>query len=285
MSSSMSPQVFSILSALVEERLGLHYGFDDLEIFGEKVTARARVAGFESALDYYYYLRYDAGGVTELDLLADALVVGETYFFRELEPLRAAITQVVVPAVRARGTARIWSAACATGEEALSVAMLLEEAGVDAQCRILATDLSARALARARDGIYGGRSMRSLPPHPPPAGMTPALAAVAERSLVHEAAQRVRAARTLTERIELQQLNLLDASAIAALGRFDLVLCRNVLIYFADATITRVLDALAGALETDGRLLVGASESLLRFGTVLSCEERGGAFLYRRQAS
>ena len=76
-------------------------------------------------------------------------------------------------------------------------------------------------------------------------------------------------------------MNLLDAAEVTAVGAVDLVLCRNVLIYFADATIGRVVTQLGAQLRPEGRLAVGASESLLRFGTLLACEEVGGAFFYR----
>jgi chemotaxis protein methyltransferase CheR len=280
----LSPALFTILSTLVEDRLGLHFNQDDRELFAAKVAARAREAGFESGLDYYYFLRYDPGANVELDALADALVVGETYFFRELDALRASTTHVVAPIIASRGTARIWSAGCATGEEPLSLAMVLEEAGLLDRCRIIATDISTRALSKAREGSYGTRSLRVLPPNSPPAGFTERLGAIAERSLVREGASRAQVARSLTHVVDFRQLNLIDDAAVAALGSFDLVLCRNVLIYFADATVKRVVSSFAKALRADGRLLIGASESLLRFGTVLQCEERGGTFFYGRGA-
>src|SRR5687768_10123504 len=120
-----SPQLFAILSGLVEERVGLHYGPSERDLFLDKVQVRALEVGFDSLLDYYYYLRYDDPNGTELDQLAEALVVHETYFFRELEPLAVAVDDVIGPRVAAGQRARIWSAACATGEEPLTAAMLL----------------------------------------------------------------------------------------------------------------------------------------------------------------
>ncbi len=284
MSKPLSPQLFAILSALVEERLGMHYAAEDLEIFSDKVSGRILEAGFDSALDYYYFLRYDAAGAVELDALADALVVGETYFFRELDALRAGVTEVLVPAVVKRGRARVWSAACATGEEAVSLALLLDEAKIRDRTDLVATDVSARAIGRAREGSYGNRSLRALPPNKPPPGFTEVLQRLTDVTLLREGA-RARVERSVISGIDYQQLNLLDDGAVAALGMFDLVLCRNVLIYFADATVKRVVQSLSRALRADGRLIIGASESLLRFGTMLRCEERGGAFLYARDGA
>jgi len=284
MTTTLSPQLFAIFSALVEEELGIHYAIDDAAIFADKLDGRAREAGFEGLLDYYYFLRYDAKAAVELEALADALVVGETYFFRELEPARAAIEHVLVPAVRRSGRARVWSAACATGEEPLSLAMLLEEVGIADRTEIVATDLSKRSLTRAREGIYRSRSLRALPPAPPPPGFTSQLGAIAARVMTREASG-VRIHGPLVATIDYRHVNLLDHAAVRALGRFDLVLCRNVLIYFADPTVLRVIESLAAALTDEGRLLIGASESLLRFGTALGCEERGGAFLYGRRST
>jgi chemotaxis protein methyltransferase CheR len=281
MSKPLSPQLFAILSALVEERLGIHYSAEDLELFSDKINARALEAGFENALDYYYFLRYDAAAASELDALADALVVGETYFFRELDALRAGIAHALVPAVSRRGRARVWSAACATGEEPVSLSLLLEEAGILDRVEIVASDVSARALAKAREGVYSSRSLRVLPPNAPPPGFSEALGKLAGRAIVREGT-RAHVDRSIVDKIDYKQLNLLDDGAVAALGSFDLVLCRNVLIYFADATVKRVVSSLSRALDEEARLIIGASESLLRFGTMLRCEERGGAFLYAR---
>jgi len=282
--ATLSPQLFAILSALVEERLGLHYSREDSEIFGDKVLDRAREAGFESALDYYYFLRYDPAAAPELDALADALVVGETYFFREVDSLRAAVEHAVKPAVAQSGRARIWVCASATGEEPVSLSLLLQDAGIREECEIVATDLSLRALAKAREGVYGSRSTRALPPTPTPAALSPSLLALAEARIVRHGS-RVEVSRSVVDAIDYRRMNLLDEAAILQLGQFDLIVCRNVLIYFADTTVKRVVTTLARAMRDDARLLVGASESLLRFGTVLRCEERSGAFLYAKEGT
>jgi chemotaxis protein methyltransferase CheR len=281
MSKPLSPQLFAILSALVEERLGIHHGAEDLEIFSDKVLSRAAEAGFESALDYYYFLRYDAAAVVELEALADALVVGETYFFRELDALRAGVTHALLPAIAERGRARVWSAACATGEEPVSLALLLDEASIRDRTEIVATDISARAIARAKAGSYANRALRVLPPNPPPPGFSEQLRMLSDVTIFRDG-PKAQVARSVIAGIDYRQLNLLDDGAVAALGTFDLVLCRNVLIYFADPTVKRVVGTLASSLNESGRLIIGASESLLRFGTMLRCEERGGAFLYAR---
>ncbi|MDI3287939.1 protein-glutamate O-methyltransferase CheR [Polyangium sp. 15x6] len=269
----ISPQVFAILGALIEEKLGIHYGPLDKDLLGDKVALRAVEAGFDSLLDYYYYLRYDPAGPAELDALADVLVVGETYFFRELDQLEAMMREILIPLAEAGGArkARVWSAACATGEEPYSMAMILAERGLLDRVEIVASDVSARSLAAARAGEYGPRSLRSQVKVPPFAWR-----------FLQKNDGRIVVSEEIRRAVDFRRLNLLDGDAIEKLGLFDVIVCRNVLIYFQDATARRVIDALTGVLVPNGALLVGVSESLLRLGTALRCEERGGAFVYRK---
>ena len=269
--TAASTPVLAILSALVEERTGLHYGLLDRALLADKAGLRAAEAGFESLLDYYYFLRYDAGAATEMDALVDALVVGETYFFRELPPLEVLADHA--EALVSRGVRpRIWSAACASGEEPLTLAMLLDARGLLGEIDLVASDISPRALERARRSRHGPRSLRD--------GAPPALV---ERYLRREPDGAIHVRAGLAEAISWRRVNLQDPAQVAAVGPAHAVLCRNVLIYFSDETAAKVVERLADALHPGGLLLVGISESLLRYGTNLLCEEHGNVFLYRRQ--
>lgn len=270
--TSLSPQLFAIFTRLIEDACGIHYAAADRELLGLKLETAAEAAGFPGLLDYYYRLRYDDQTGAELRALVEALVVHETYFFRELPPLVQVVDTHLVPLVASAGRARVWSAACSTGEEPYTLAMLLAERGILDRVEIVASDISEPALAKARAGAYRGRSLRD--------GHPPALAArYLERTGTGFAVvPRVR------EAVRYQRHSLLDTGAFAGLGHFDAILCRNVLIYFADATVQAVIDRLADRLTPHGLLTVGVSESLLRYGTTLVCEERGGSFFYRRAA-
>ena len=269
LSLSLSLQVFAILSALVEERTGLHYDLRELSLFAERVSARATERGFESLLDYYYFLRYDDAAEAEFALLADALVVNETYFFRELSPLKVVVSELLPPLL-ARGTRpRIWCAACSSGEEPLTLAMLLDEAKILDQVTIVASDISARVLAQAKDGVYRRRSLRSLPP------------GVLGRWLEGDE-NGARVAPHIARAVSWRRVNLVDEREPLELGTFDVIICRNVLIYFRDQTIEKVVERFWRQLAPGGHLVVGASESLLRFKVPFACHEQGGAFFYRR---
>ena len=267
---SLTPQLFSILTGLVEERTGISYSLAEKEIFAMKVSARALEAGFDSLLDYYYYLRYDEGSAQEFDALVDALVVNETFFFRELEPLRVIVDTILVPRVQGGQRARVWSAACSTGEEPLTLAMLLAAAGVLSSVEIVASDICPRVLDRARSGRFGPSTVKRAP-MPPFA-----------RPFVQVEETGATVSSELVRAISWKQLNLMDSAAIAALGVLDVILCRNVLIYFRDQVAKRVVSSLTAQLAPGGVLCVGVSESLIRLDTPLVCEERRGVFLYRK---
>lgn len=270
MSPKLVPQVFAITSRLIEDETGLHYGLEDSELLADRLAARAGELGLDSLLDYYYFLRYDERGNEELQRLVETLVVHETYLFRENESLSVLIRSIVPAMLRTKARLRLWSAACATGEEPYTLALMLSEDGLLDRVDVLATDISHRALVKARGGAYSGRSLRALPD------------AVRRSPWLEEHSGGVRVVEALRARIDWRRLNLMDGGAIATLGLFDVVLCRNALIYFSDATVARVAASLFEAIRPGGLLLVGASESLLRFGTLFDCEEHGGSFFYRR---
>ena len=271
-SLTLSPQLYVLFSTLVEEASGIQYGPSDQELFASKLADHAIDQGFASLLDYYYRLRYDDRDGLETRRLIESLLVHESYFFRELPPLIELVDNHLAPMIKRRGRARVWSAACAGGEEPFTVAMLLDERGLLHHVDIVATDLSAAVLARAAGGRYSRRALRDG--HPP---------STAVRYL-ETSPQGVSVAPRIRSSVRFQRLNLIDAQAIAALGQFDVVLCRNVLIYFHELRVVSVVEHLGSALRPDGILAVGVSESLLRFGTSLICEERNGSFFYRRAA-
>jgi chemotaxis protein methyltransferase CheR len=208
-----------------------------------------------------------AGDRRAVACLVEHAVVGETYFYRHPDQLAAVAHELLLRQPLDRPL-RIWSAGCATGEEPYTLAMLLLEAGRAASGdRILATDVSARALEGARAGRYGEWSMRRLDP--------------ALRSRFFRPTGRALAvADEVRGRIEFRRHNLVTA---AAPGQgFDLVVCRNVLIYFSAATAAAVLERLVAALRPGGWLVVAPVEIPLLAGQDVERRELGGVTLWRR---
>ena len=251
----------------------MHYGLAERDLLIDKVWSRAQEAGFDSLLDYYYFLRYDEAGEQEFARLVEQLVVGETFFFREFSQLNLLVSSILEPMVKSGKRPRVWSSACASGEEVLSVAMLLADRGLLHEVDLVASDISERALKRARLGRFGRRSVRDNP-----------VPRITDRWLQMDGETYV-IARELIDAVDFRHLNLTDEQARWPVDNYDVVLCRNVLIYFSDETVQKVVHRLARALKPEGVLFVGISRSLLRFPTTLNCEERNGVFLYGKPAS
>jgi len=261
-----------VLLDLVHERTGLFFGNGRGELFAERMAPLVVERGFRSFLDLYYLLKYDEGGSCEgWSQVLDALSVPETYFWREIDQIQAVAHRVVPElARRSRAPIRIWSAPCATGEEPLTIAIALEEAGWfdRAWIEIHAGDGSPTAIAKARAGRYRQRSMRVLPPE------------LREKYFVAEGD-------TFTPRPELSRristwsvVNLMQPQEIAPFARSPIVFCRNAFIYFSPQSVRRVVDHLAAEMPAPGYLCVGASESLLNVTTRFTLEEIDGAFVY-----
>jgi chemotaxis protein methyltransferase CheR len=264
------PLIYPVFSGLVEDILGFRYESSAREILLEKLEVAAADEGFDSLFDYYYFLRYDVGGAASLQRLIEHLVVPETYFFRELPPLEWLVREILIPQVRAGERPRVWSAACSTGEEPLTLAMLLDEQDALDSVEILASDISQNCIEKAKSGCFRLRSLRDHPPE----HLVKRYLTRGEKELTIE--------RRLVDRIQWCQVNLFDQAATAAMGIFSAILCRNVLIYFSSEKIAKLVRRLSDMLSPDGILLVGVSETLFRLEAGVRCEERSGVFFYRK---
>jgi chemotaxis protein methyltransferase CheR len=262
-----------LLRDLVQSHTGMFYDEHRLDYLTDRLSPLAVERGFDSLLDYYYLLKYDSNADQEWARAIDALSVQETYFWREFDQLRA-LADVIMPRLVALGRSRvrIWSLPCATGEEPLSIAMALVEGGWFSQLgiEIHAADASEAALTRARAGHYGERAFRQLPSpmreryFDRPAG--------AQDSVVKPA---------LHNRVSSwSRINVVRSDELAAVRGADVVFCRNLFIYFDQATIRRVVAELGGLMGSPGFLCVGAAESLLRLNTQFELRELGGAYVY-----
>jgi chemotaxis protein methyltransferase CheR len=267
--------VFMLLRDIIRDRIGVSFEDSSRDLLSSKLTDRLRLLGLQSFLDYYYLLKYGPGTDEEWDRLTDALSVQETYFWREMNQIRA-LVDVFVPAhlAASRGPIRIWSAACATGEEPLTIAMVLAESGWfdRADIEIWASDTSPAALEKANRGIYRERSFRALPSNLREQYFTTV-----------DGGWQVDP--KLQARIRYSRANLLDSTETRLLATAPFIFCRNVFIYFSTQTVTRVVRQFAERMPWPGYLFVGVSESLFRTKTAFELEEVGGAFVYAKRQS
>ena len=273
-SLGLSSSALPLLAAAVHERLGLQYEPARFDALADRLAPLVLERGFESFLDYYYLLKYDAAAVVEWTRVMDALSVTETYFWREIDQLRAVVDRVV-PQLTANGDPiRVWSVPCANGEEPLTLAMLLEEAGWfdRVPIEIHASDASAAAIERARAGRYRERAFRNLPP------------ALQAKYFTQDGDAWV-VAPALQRRIRSWSVvNLMCEREVSERARVPVILCRNVFIYFSAAAVERVAAAFARAMPPRAYLCLGASESLLKLRTAFDLQEIGGSFVYVKDA-
>jgi len=261
-----------LIRDLVHERTGMLYADDKSNLLLEKISPLVIERGFDSFLDYYYLLKYDPNADEEWRTLVDAISVQETFFWREVDQIKA-LVDVLVPEWVSQGKAsplRIWCAACATGEEPLSIAMALTEAGWynRIQIEINATDMSDAALRKAKAGVFRERSFRNLPP-----GMRDRY--FQQEDLVW------RVNPGLHARVKWHKANLVNRSEIALHARVPFIFCRNVFIYFSADMIRRVVKTFADMAETGAHLFVGVSESLLQITNDFELTDIGNAFVYK----
>ena len=207
-----------------------------------------------SSARYLLFLQSPAGAA-QLAELIDAISVQKTELFRDEAQLEALRTHVLAPLVaRARRPLRVWSAGCATGEEVATLLVLLAEAGADPGSTVLGTDMSETAIARARELCFSAEQLQRVPP------------GLRERWFLPVGPGRFSLLTPLKERASFLVHNLMEVAYPApAEGRgFDLILCRNVLIYFTPESLTRVVECLTERLAPEGLLVLSTSEPLLR---------------------
>jgi chemotaxis protein methyltransferase CheR len=268
---SLSESEFTILRDLIHERTGLYYEDAKRNLLADKLATRMVERQLRAFIDFYYLLRFGPGAEDEWKHVLDALSVQETYFWREIDQIQALVDHIVPRHFTGKcfTPLRIWSAACATGEEPLTVAMALDQAGwfERGPIEIIASDGSHAALTKAQRGIYRERAFRVLP------------AAMRERYFTRtDDGWKVEP--ELVRRITWHSANLMNRAQFAALLPVHVIFCRNVFIYFSEESITRVLREFFDGLIDPGYLFVGVSESLLRFKHNFRLDELGGAFVY-----
>lgn len=238
---------FGEFQSLIERETGVFLSDEKKPLLVGRLTKRLRELGTGNFRDYLSVIGRDSN---ERVQMIDAILTNETRFFRDPQQFTF-LEQTLIPRWKEerRDTIRVWSAACSTGEEPYSLAMPFLAAGM--RVEILATDLSTRALAAARAGIWPMKRAESIPPH-----------------YLHEFMLRGKngqqgnfaAGDALRNAIRFRHAKL-DAHLTAVPEEFDLIFCRNVLIYFRAETKEQVLRAIASRLTPGGLLFLGQAES------------------------
>ncbi len=276
MKPRMTDDEFELLSRILETTTGLVHDEarrDSLEL---SVAGRVAATGVPSVAAYLGMLS-GPNGVAERQQLVDVVTIQETHFFRNPPQIRA-LRQHVLPELVRRAAAAdrrltIWSAGCATGEEPYSVAMMVRELlpmATREHVRIVGSDVSTSALAAAREARYGARAVQMAEPTDLARWFVKSGDSYAVRDEVREL-------------VELRLHNLVTEPPPFEPGEVDLLLCRNVTIYFNRATTKALMGRLHGVLADGGYLFLGHAETLWQVSDAFTLVPLGDAFVYRRE--
>ncbi len=261
------------VSALLYRWTGMIFGANKRYYIERRIGARMVRAGIE---DVRGYLGFAETNGPEREALINAFTINETYFYREDHQLAALAREILPELVRERRPGdliRIWSMPCSTGEEAYSIAIWLLEHWplVDAyNIEIVGSDLDTAAIELARAGRYGTRALARLPKD------------VIDRYFEPEHGHRRKIIDDLRESVRFVPANIVDRATLTGLGRFDVILCRNLLIYFDDDSRSVAAANMFESLNPGGFVCLGHSESMARITDRFAMARLENAIVYRR---
>lgn len=256
-------------------RTGMSFGDSKRYYVDRRVGERMAATGDRDFAQYFARVRSEPA---ELEAAINAFTVNETYFYREQHQLEALSAHILPEVVHSKGPGdrvRIWSIPCATGEEPYSIAIWLLENWrlVDAyHIEIDGSDIDTQALAEARAGRFGPRSLQRLPAKVLDDYFEPAAGAGGDRTLI----------RDLRDSVSFSPANLTDRASLQRQGLFEVVFCRNVLIYFDDAARRTVAENLYASLAPGGFLCLGHTESMARIDDRFLVRRFGDTVVYQR---
>ena len=239
-----------------------------------RVIDRMEQTGSTTFASYFARLRNDIRG--EVEQFINAFTVNETYFYREEHQLQCLSKDILPERTRASGSrapVRIWSVPCSTGEEPYSIAMWLLENWPDVDrhdIEIIGSDIDTRAVEAARRGMFGQRALMRL---------TPQLIAKYFRPLGDDSWEILE---DLRSSVRFTPVNLVDPAETRQHGRFDVIFCRNVLIYFDDASRRVTAENLYENLQPGGIICLGHTESMSRISPLFEVVRYADAIVYRR---
>ncbi len=251
----MNPADFQLLAGLVKERSGLILTEDKEYLLESRLMPVARKQGVKDLAELSNLVRQKKSEALMKEI-TEAMTTNESFFFRDVKPFdrfKEKVLPDLLAARRDKRRIRIWSAACSSGQEAYSLAMILREydqskiAGYNFE--IIATDISDEMIMKAREGVYSQFEVqRGLPVN-------------LMLKYFQQDGDRWQISSELKRMVTFKNYNLLDS--LSPLGNFDVVFCRNVLIYFDQETKTKVLNNIARSMAKDGFLFLGGAETVI----------------------
>lgn len=273
----MSDEEFLLIRDLIFDYCGIMLPENVKFLVERRLRPRLDAFGAAGFREYYRAVKYGRDKTHELDEIVELITTNETYFFREQHQLQA-FTREIVPALVAGrepgNPIRIWSAGCSSGEEGYTIAMLLEEMALPSTVtfEIFGSDISRKVLRLARSGVYRESSFRDTSPH------------FIEKYFDRDNRDYILRDH-IRSRVTFGHLNLMDEAALALVANVDVIFCRNVMIYFAKSSRTKLLNSFYRKMRAGGYLLLGHSESLVNASTNFEIVALKNDIVYRKPIS
>ncbi|MBM2833076.1 MAG: hypothetical protein HW406_237 [Candidatus Brocadiaceae bacterium] len=269
----LSKVFFDKFRQYIEGRTGIYIDDSKQNSFKISLDTRMRILGIKDYDAYYSLITTNARGKKEFDELLNLILIKETFFFRDDKQLKVLVKNILPELIKRKKEKeiKIWSAGCATGEEPYSIAMAIMESHLpdDINVSIYAADISEGALKRAKEGIYNKNSMRAV-----------------DSALLNKYFTQKDGWYYLNDRVKqlvlFDSVNLIDPYFPIEGNSFDIIFCKNVIIYFRLDTVKTVIRRFYNALADRGCLFVGHSESLGQISGDFELEEVSGIFVYRK---
>lgn len=279
---AISDEEFDRFQDFFYRKTGIVFGDAKRYFVDRRLNDRFAATGHNTASAYLQFLKYDDSRGQELQHLINAMTVNETYFYREEYQFRCLVKSILPEIVEARPPRekrpiRLWSLPCATGEEPYSLAIYMLEHWPDVDkydLEIAASDIDTRVLERARTGLYDDRSVQYLSD------------AVRARYFKAPAPGQWQVIGDLRASVEFQPVNIADRRDMRHhINAFDIIFCRNLLIYFDDLSRRLAAEAMFDALRPGGFLCLGHSESMSRISSLFAVRKFPDAIVYQKPRS
>lgn len=260
---------------LFYRKTGIHFDDSKRYFVDKRLIERIEATDAGTFRNYFVNLRFQASG-DELQSLVNAMTVNETYFFREEYQLKCLVTNMLEEVTRRKrdsGPIRIWSMPSSSGEEPYSIAMYLLEywKGIEEwDVELFASDIDTNILERARRGLYSPRSVHNLP------------ATLLEKYFKQQKSGDYQLIDDIRQSVEFSRVNLMSAADVKAYKGFDIIFCRNLLIYFDDLSRRQAADTFFDALNPGGMICLGHSESMSRISSLFQVRKFPEAIVYQK---
>ena len=271
---SVSEEEFRKVSEFLYRRTGMVFAEGKRYYVHRRIAERMAALALADFPAYFHRLRADSDG--EVEQFINAFTVNETYFYREDHQLRCLTTDLLAERRRMKPPGqpyRLWSVPCATGEEPYSLALWLLENWPEVDTHdieIVGSDIDTNCLEAARAGLYGARALMRLTP------------ALVDKYFEPAGPDQWRLVTDLRQSVQFSPVNIVDPESVRAHGTFDVIFCRNVLIYFDEASRRLAAENLYESLAPGGFICLGHTESMSRVSSLFEVRRFADAIVYQR---